>query len=146
METGVYIEGVEGENMSGVRTYSGVVQQGRIHLTPPTELPEGSQVTITVVGQEPIVDEATARRKASRWLGEYVGNMLVADGGRLHEVDGRVVWRYDAFITGRGHKPRGPIGYVDVEAHSGELLVTEQQADEMIAYGEAFIRSLPQAK
>jgi hypothetical protein len=132
------------KNMGTVQTYSGVVREGRIRLTPSTELPEGSQLYITVVGQEPILDKHTAQRKATRWLVEYVGNMLVADGGRLQEVNGRIVWRYDAFVTGRGHKPRGPIGYVDIDAHSGEPLATEQQADEMIKHGVEFVRSLPQ--
>lgn len=52
----------------------------------------------------------------------------------------QIVWRFGAFITGRGHKPRAPMGYVDVEAHSGEILTTEQQAGEMIVDGEAFAR------
>ncbi len=132
--------------MSSVQTYSGVVRKGQIRLAPAAELPEGSQLYITVVGQEPVLDKDAARRKATHWLVEYVGNMVMADGGRLQEVDGRIVWRYDALITGRGHKPFGPIGYVDVEAHSGELLMTEQQADEMIAYGELFARSLSQTE
>jgi hypothetical protein len=80
-----------------------------------------------------------AQRKANRWVVEYVGNMLVADGGQLLEVDGRMVWRFGAFITGRGQKPRGPIGRIDVDAHSGEVLATEDEAEEIVANGEAFV-------
>jgi hypothetical protein len=132
--------------MTTVQTHRGIVRKGHIQLTPTTELPEGSHVYVIVAGQEPILDERTAQRKATRWLVEYVGNMLVADEGRLGDANDRIVWRFGAFITGRGHKPRGPIGYVDVEAHGGEILTTEQQADEMIAHGEAFARSLLQAE
>jgi hypothetical protein len=130
--------------MTTVKTHQGIVREGRIQLTPSTELPEGSHVYVIVAGQEPVVDEQAAQRKATRWLVEYVGNMLVADEGRLVDANGGIAWRFGAFMTGRGHQPRGPIGYVDVEAHSGEVMMTEQQASEMIAHGEAFARSLPQ--
>ncbi len=32
--------------MTNVQTYQGVVRQGRIHITPTTELPEGSHVYV----------------------------------------------------------------------------------------------------
>lgn len=128
--------------MTTVKTYQGVVKEGRIQLPATTRLPEGSQVYVIVTGSEPLLDEQTSQRKATRWLVENVGNMLTASEGRLMEVDGRVIWRFGAFITGRGHKPWGPIGYVDVEAHSGTILATEQQADELIAHGTAFARTL----
>lgn len=89
--------------------------------------------------------EPVARRKATRWLAEYVGNMLIAQEGYLTETERTLVWRFGAFITGRGHKPRGPIGYVDVDAHDGNVLADTQKAEEMMAYGEAFIRFFPPA-
>lgn len=73
-------------------------------------------------GPEPLVDETVARRKATRWLVEYVGNMLTADEGRLIEAAGRPIWRFGAYVTGRGHAPLGPIGHVDIDAHTGELI------------------------
>ena len=128
------------------QTYQGVVREGNIYLSPATELPEGSHVYVVVAGPDPLLDERLARRKAIRWLVDYVGNMLVAGEGHLLESNGRIVWRFGAFITGRGHRLRGPIGYTDVDAHSGDILATEQQADEMLAHGETFVRSLLQAK
>ena len=132
--------------MTTVQTHQGIVREGRIQLTSPTELPEGSHVYVIVAGSEPILDEQVAQRKATRWLVEYVGNMLLAGEGRLLENQSRVVWRFGAFITGRGHKPRGPIGYVDIEAQNGNVLMTEEQANEMIVHGEAFARSFLQAE
>jgi hypothetical protein len=129
--------------MATVQTYQGIVREGCIQLPVATPLPEGSHVYVIVAGQEPLLDERTAQRKATRWLVEHVGNMLMAAEGRLAEENGRVIWRFGAFITGRGHKPWGPIGYVDVEAHNGEVLAAEQQADDLIAHGAAFVRSLP---
>ena len=129
-----------------MQTFQGVVREGRIQITPTTQLPEGSHVYLLVTGPEPLLDEQVARRKATRWLVENVGNMLVADEGRLLEGEGQIIWRFGAFITGRGHRPRGPIGYTDVDAHTGEFLSTEQQAEELKAHGELFARSLLQAE
>lgn len=128
--------------MTMMQTYHGVIRAGNIQLNPEANLPEGSQVYVIIAGQEPILEERLAQRKATRWLVEYVGNMLIADEARLLEVEGGIVWRFGAFITARGQRPRGPIGYVNVDAHNGRVLATEQQADEMIADGEAFVRSL----
>lgn len=77
-----------------MQTYHGVVRQGRIHITPPTDLPEGSEVYVVVTGQtEPQLAEskndetlsaetAIAREEAAfyrmhvdllqKYLGEYV--------------------------------------------------------------------------
>jgi hypothetical protein len=126
--------------MSLIASYQGVVEKGVIRLTPGVNLPDGSHVYVTVTGERPLLDERTARRKATRWLVENVGNMVTADEGRLVEVDGRIVWRFGAFITGRGHKPRGPIGYTDINAYTGEPTASPQQTEELIAHGEAFVR------
>lgn len=124
-------------------SYQGVVKQGRIQLTPGADLPEGNYVYVIVAGSQPLLDEAVARRKATRWLVEFVGNMLIADEGRVLAGNGRLVWRFGVFITGRGHAPYGPIGYIDLDGHTGESLVTAQQTEDLIAHGQAFIRTLP---
>lgn len=37
--------------MAGMQTYRGIVRKGRIQITPPTDLPEGSEVYIVVAEQ-----------------------------------------------------------------------------------------------
>jgi hypothetical protein len=130
--------------MTTIQTYQGIIREGQIQVASPANLPEGSHVYVIVAGKEPVIEEKLAQRKATRWLVEYVGNMLTADEGRLVETNGNIVWRFGAFITGPGHKPLGPIGYVDIEAHSGVIFATEEHADQMITHGEAFVRSLLQ--
>ncbi len=46
-------------------TYIGIVHEGRIQLTEPVDLPEGSEVYVVVPN---LLDERQAQRKASRWL------------------------------------------------------------------------------
>jgi hypothetical protein len=57
--------------------------------------------------------------------------------------NGRLVWRFGVFITGRVHMPYGPVGYIDLNAYTGESLVTEKHTQDLIAHGTAFIRTLP---
>jgi hypothetical protein len=128
--------------MSTLTAYQGVVKEGLIQLTPGANLPDGSYVYVMVTGERPLLDQITARRKATRWLVENVGNMLAADEGRVLETDGRIIWRFSAFITGQGHAPQGPIGHVDIDAFTGESLSGEHQAQELIAHGTAFASSL----
>ena len=79
----------------------------------------------SVTGPESLVAEVIARRKATRWLVENVGNMLTAGEGRLIEVSGRPTWRFGTYVTGRYHAPLGPIGYVYIDARKGELIPNE---------------------
>lgn len=46
------------------------------------------------------------------------------------------------FITGRGHVPYGPIGYVQVDAYRGTILADESKAEQLITDAETFIRTL----
>ena len=77
------------------------------------------------------VDEHTARRKANRWLVERVGNMVMADRPLLTQFEGQPVWRFDAVVTSLSQAPRGPIGHVDVDAATGQVLADDHDAERM---------------
>ena len=95
-----------------------------------------------VAGPAPLIDEPVARRKATRWLVETVGNMLAADEGRLVEEAGRPVWRFGAYVTGRGHAPLGPVGHVDVDAYEGNLIPDDRQAQRLLTNAKSLAESL----
>lgn len=128
--------------MTTLTQYEGVVHRGRIELPEAPELPEGSHVVVILTGPRPLVDELAARRKANGWLVEYVGTMLAADEGRLMEQDGRPLWRFGAYLTRRGHPPLGPIGHVDVDAHRGELIPDDNQAQRLVINAKALVGSI----
>lgn len=128
--------------MNALTRYEGIVRRGRIELPEAAELPEGSHVVVILTGSNPLVDEAMARRKANGWLVESVGNMLAADEGRLVEREGHPLWRFGAFVTGRGHPPLGPIGHVDVDAVEGELLPDDSQAERLMVNARALVGSV----
>ena len=116
-----------------LNTYTGFVRDGRIQLTEPIVLPEGSMVYVLVpVG----VDAHTARRKANRWLLENVGHMLRADQPFLVRSHDRATWRFGAYVTALSHPPIGPVGYVDVDATSGAVLADDHIAEEIASRGE----------
>jgi hypothetical protein len=88
------------------------------------------------------VDERIARRKANRWLVERVGNMVMADQPFLTQSGDQLVWRFAAFVTSLSHAPRGPIGYVDVDATTGDVLADDAAVEEMQSRGTSLERPL----
>jgi hypothetical protein len=68
--------------------------------------------------------------------------MLAADEGHLVEMEGRPLWRFGAYVTGRGHPPLGPIGHVDVDAYHGELLPNDTQAEKLMINAQALVGSV----
>lgn len=85
----------------------------------------------------PTVDEHTARRKANRWLVERVGNMVMANRPLLTQSEGQTVWRFDAVVTSLSHAPRGPIGHIDVDAATGQVLADDHDMERMKQRGAA---------
>jgi hypothetical protein len=121
-----------------VTTYPAVVRNGKIEPATPLDLPEGAEVYIVAqVG----IDARTARRKANGWLVDYVGNMVMAADGVLIRQDDRWVWRFNAYITSLSQPPRGPIGQVDLNADTGEILSNQDTINEMYGRGRHFTHS-----
>ena len=49
---------------------------------------------------------------------------------------GRAAWRFGAFVTAISHPPIVPVGYVDVDAVTGEVLADDHTAEEIASRGE----------
>lgn len=110
--------------------YIGVIREGRVEFETPVALPEGSQVVVFPAE----LDERTARRKANTWLAENVGNVVGTEKrGVLLQTGNQAFWRFEAFVTGVTYTtPMGPLGQVDVDANTGQVLSNQQIAQEMI--------------
>jgi hypothetical protein len=67
---------------------------------------------------------------------ENVGNMLRADHPHFVRTPTGTLWRFGAFVTASSHEPVGPVGYVDVDTASGEVLSDAQTAEEIAKRGE----------
>lgn len=81
------------------------------------------------------VDARTAQRKVSAWLVRDVGNLLM--GGEPEYVPGeRPVWRVPVVVT---HGREGRATSVDVDAQTGNLLITDETPQKVLADVRAFV-------
>ena len=105
------------------------------------ELPDvepGTLVTVLVILDSmaiPTVDANIARRKANGWLADRVGHLVMGKDPRMLSDGKRTWWRVAAYVTNVYREPFGPIGFVDVDATSGEVLSGDELAQELEQYG-----------
>jgi hypothetical protein len=118
-----------------ITTYPAIVRNGRVELMSPLEAPEGSEVYVVVANT---VTRQFAQRKANSWLVSNVGNMLMADGGALIQSVSGWVWRFDVLITSASHQPWGPIGTLEIDADTGNVLDAEKTTELLTQRGVAF--------
>lgn len=122
-----------------VATYTGVVRDGKVELPSLVNLPEGSEVYIVIPER---LTEHKAKRLANGWLISEVGNMLMADHGRLQQNEQGWVWRFEVYITSLAHDPWGPIGYMSISAATGNVLNEQKTKEALHESGRTFKRSL----
>lgn len=115
-----------------VTTHIGIVREGKVEFDSPLALPEGSQVRVTL---SPVLSEREAQGKANIWLAQQVGDAVGVMNGTLVQADDRDLWRFEAFITGVNFDPIGPIGQIEVDADTGQILNTPQTVEAMIERG-----------
>lgn len=114
-----------------------VLHDGRVEVELPGIEP-GTLVTVLVVPANvpiPTVDAATARRKANGWLVDRVGHLVMGKNPRMLSDGKRTWWRVTAYVTNVYCEPFGPIGFVDVDAISGEVLSGDGVAQELLQHG-----------
>jgi hypothetical protein len=86
------------------------------------------------------VDAKTARRRVTAWLASQVGNMLMAGDPRLviREI---TAWRLPVLLTSSEKGVLGEVGFVDVDASTGEPLVGEELKNRILDNANQLIRS-----
>jgi hypothetical protein len=110
-----------------LQTYEAVVQHGNIRL--PADVPDGTRVFVTIVPA--LLEERQARRKAALWLAENVGDACMPGSATLVQAANRRTWHFPVMLGSPFHDPRGPIGYLDVDAETGDVLATATLLDEL---------------
>jgi hypothetical protein len=83
----------------------------------------------------PVLSERQAAGKANVWLANQVGDAVGVMKGALVQVEERTIWRFEAFITGVHFEPIGPIGQIEVDADTGQVLSSPETAEAMIECG-----------
>lgn len=112
------------------------ISLGGIAITQPQKLNLTIEIDATVS-----ISAADAQRNVNGWLLDNVGHLAMADDPRLL-LGTRTAWRVPVLLTSPRRAPRGPIGYIEVDAESGQLLVTPDTAETLIANGRTISSSL----
>jgi hypothetical protein len=102
------------------------------------DIEPGTPITVLVIPVSmtvPTVDASMARRKANGWLADHVGHLVMGKNPRMISDGKRTWWRVEAYVTNVYRKPFGPIGFVDVDATTGEVLSDDTVARELEHYG-----------
>jgi hypothetical protein len=113
-------------------TYIGTIRNGKVEFERPLTLPEGSQVRVTL---STVLSEQQAAGKANIWLAHHVGDAVGVRQGTLVQIEDQTLWRFEAFITRVHFEPIGPIGQLDVDADTGDVLTSSETTEAMIDRG-----------
>ena len=88
------------------------------------------------------LDPKTARRQVTAWLVSEVGNMLIGGPPQL-VISHKTVWRVPVMLTSSEVGPVGEVGAVEVDAESGELLVSDQLKAQILDNVKRLTRPTP---
>jgi hypothetical protein len=94
---------------------------------------------------EPIVNVTAviARRKASGYVGGEISHLMIGDEPSLVLTSGRVVWRVPILLTSPRKGNIGVVGHLDIDARSGQLLISQQFKEEIESRATALVTSSP---
>ena len=110
---------------------------------PATAEPQRLSITIEIEANVR-VSAREAQRNATSWLLDNVGHLAMADPPRLI-LGTRTAWRVPVMLSSPSHPPIGPIGVIDVDVQTGEVLASPETAEKLISNGRAFSRPVSSA-
>lgn len=77
------------------------------------------------------IEPQTAQRHVTRWVVSEVGNMLMGGAPQL-VVSKQTVWRVPVMLGSSQRGILGEVGTVDVDAQTGELLLSDELAEQIL--------------
>ena len=103
---------------------------------------EPQRLSITIeIDADVRVSAMEAQREATVWLLDNVGHLAMVDQPRLI-IGHRTIWQVPVMLSSPAHSPIGPIGHVEVDAHTGQVLEETNTAEKLIHNGRDFVRSV----
>lgn len=94
-------------------------------------LAENQTVRVQFVPPQVRVTAVEAARRVNRFLLDEVSYLLGSERPTLVEVDG-LVWRTPVMLSYPDQGVIGEVGFVDVDAESGELRITSETTEELL--------------
>ena len=131
-----------------LQTFQGTIQEnGRITIQGVSSLPKGQYTFVAFAPPDPtkLLNRVAAQRKAQRWVITQVSMLATIDDGQLIMLNNRLVWNFGLLLASRTHSGKGPFGFVAIDALTGKVLATEEDAAQLITDGTIFARSLSSA-
>jgi hypothetical protein len=96
---------------------------------------QSQKINITIEIEATVsISAVDAQRSVNGWLLDNVSHLAMADEPRLL-LGSRTAWRVPVLLSSLRRAPQGPIGYIEVDAESGQLFVTSDTAETLIANG-----------
>ena len=93
-------------------------------VLPPDGVSDSEHVHVSVHVNAQVMSPDRARRKASGWLLDQVGNLLHAETPQL-VLDQHLVWQFQVALTSPKQGTVGYIGTVRLDAQSGEVVAPD---------------------
>jgi hypothetical protein len=78
-----------------------------------------------------IINESAAQKKVTKWLVSEVGNLLMAGIPEL-VIGPQTVWRVPVLLTSSAVGIVGKIGFINVEADTGDLLIPPESIEQLL--------------
>jgi len=140
--------GRTGARLRGVpaRCYTATISVGKEQSPMPVAVqspafPVGASVDITIRVQARLnISSLVAQQRVNVLLIESLGDRLGAGEPEL-VVGERLHWRVPVRLHWLGHEPMGPVGQVEVDAETGEVLVSPRALEELRRNAERFAAS-----
>jgi hypothetical protein len=89
------------------------------------------------LGKDQVTSE-TARRQVSVFVGNHLADLLHSDMPDLVWRENGIYWRVPVVLSSRSMGRIGPVGSIDVEVETGNLLVSDQTLSEIEARAQRF--------
>ncbi len=124
------------ENSPLSETITAKYEAGVLVPSEPLNLREHQTVYLQIVPPRVQITAAEARRKVNRFLLDKVSYLMGAQQPSLIEAE-HLVWRVPVVLTYPDQGTVGKVGYVDVSAEAGELLVDDEGIEALITHGRA---------
>ena len=107
-----------------------------------TALQEHQTVRLQIVPPHVRVTAVAARRKVNRFVLDKISYLMGGEQPTLVETD-QLVWRVPVVLTYPDQGVVGQVGFIDVDAESGELLLAPDIIEEIKHNARALAAHLP---
>ena len=114
------------------KTISTVYENGVLRPLEPLDLGEHQTVQVQILPPSVQVSALTARRKVSRFVLDEISYLMGGEQPSLVQADRlRYVWRVPVVLTYPTQGIAGTVGYLDVDAETGEIALPEGSIEEI---------------